>query len=89
VITETSQKVLVQLDDRQIPVVQLSANCGSFGSFSYPNNGGSFNEDVAFLVIPEVGRPLEIAFSRFETEQNYDFVSVYFWENNRFRLRGR
>jgi len=74
-----------------VPVVQLSADCGSFGSFSYPSNGESYenNEDAAFLILPDTGEALEIAFSHFDLESGYDFVSVHVWENNQFRLVGR
>jgi len=88
---ETSEGLKVHIGDRQVPVVQLSADCGSFGSFSYPNNGGSYEnyEDVAFLIIPEAGEALDIAFSHFDLESSFDFVSVHVWENNQFRLVGR
>jgi len=81
----------VQLGDRHVPVIQLSADCGSFGSFAYPNHSGGYqnDEDVALLIIPESGGPREIAFSYFDTEANFDFVSVHVWDNNQFRLVGR
>ena len=87
VLKETSEGLKVHIGDRQVPVVQLSADCGSFGSFSYPSNGENY-EDVAFLIIPEAGEALDIAFSHFDLESNFDFVSVHVWENQ-FRLVGR
>jgi hypothetical protein len=61
------------------------------GSFSYPPNGGNYhdNESVVWLVQPESGGPREISLTRLDTEQFYDTVSIFVWEDNQFVIANK
>ncbi len=54
----------------------LTANTGSFADGSGSNNYGN-NKDCSWLIQPENGGTVTLNFSSFNTESNYDFVSVY------------
>ena len=90
ILTEvTPGKFLVKFGDREL--TPLSTHEEDCGVISYPLDSGDYEnyEDIVILVNPQTPGPRDISFIRFDTEQGYDYVSVFVWQNNQFVLDSR